>query len=202
MGQARFDHTATVLEDGRVLIAGGHANCALPTTAAVEIYDPASKLFTAAGSMTTPRAAHTATLLLDGRVLITGGSPTNACVPTGQLNTVEIFDPVTGASILLPDRLCSPKSQHGALSLPDGRVLIAGGWSVDGQESATPCADLFDPVTGAIVRLPDMTAARGEFAMVTLPDGRVLLAGGGTLPATLVLQSAETFALSTQTGKF
>lgn len=202
MSQARFEHSATLLQDGRVLIAGGHPNCALPTTDTVEIYDPASKLFTPTGSMVIARAGHTETLLPDGRVLFTGGSPTNACAPTGQVDTAEIFDPVTGTSVMLPDRLCSPKSQHSALSLPDGRVLIAGGWAVDGQESATDCADLFDPETGGIVELPAMTAARGEFPMVALPDGRVLLAGGGTLPATQVLQSAEIFGLSTQTGTY
>jgi RHS repeat-associated protein len=202
MSQALFDHTATVLDDGRVLIAGGHANCGLPTTKAVQIYDPSSKLFTPAGEMTIERAAHTATLLPDGRVLFTGASPTNACVPTGQLNTAEIYDPVTQLSVMLPGRLCSPKSQHRAISLSDGRVLIAGGCSVDGQESATPCADLFDPATGAIVELPSMNVARSEFAMVSLPNGSVLLAGGGTLPATAVLQSAEIFGLSTQTGTY
>jgi RHS repeat-associated protein len=202
MTRVRFNHTATVLDDGRVLLAGGQNNCGQLSTNTVEIYDPASKRFTPAGTMLIARAAHTATLLPDGRVLFTGGTPTNACVPAGQVDTAEIFDPITGTSVMLTDRLCSKKSQHTALALPDGRVLIAGGWAVDGQESATSCADLFDPATGAFVDLPPMNAARAEFPMVSLPDGRVLLAGGGTLPGTPVLQSAEIFGLSTATGSY
>src|SRR5262249_47744968 len=162
------------------LIAGGHTNCGFPATSAVEIYDPASKLFTAAGPMTTARSAHTATLLPDGRVLFAGGSTTNSCAPADQTDTAQAYDPVPGTSMLLLDRLCATKSQHMALALDDGRVLIAGGWQVSGQESATACADLYDPATGSLIRLPSMTAARGEFPMVRLPDGRVLLAGGGT----------------------
>src|SRR5262249_11314543 len=128
MTRPRFDHTATVLQDGRVLIPGGHTNCGFPATSAVEIYDPASKLFPAAGPMTTARSAHTATLLPDGRVLFAGGSTTNSCAPADQTDTAEVYDPVTGTSMLLSDRLCATKSQHMALALDDGRVLIAGGW--------------------------------------------------------------------------
>src|SRR5205814_511494 len=99
MSTPRYAHTATLLIDGRVLIAGGWDSCCNSTVVAgAELYDPVTGTFTATGNMTTPRVGHTATLLADGRVLITGGARACPwCNGTNDiLTTAELYDPITG----------------------------------------------------------------------------------------------------------
>src|SRR5580698_3355648 len=86
MATARSFHTATLLMDGRVLIAGGQISSA-SAFSSTEIYDPVKQIFTPSGNMTTARSGHTATLLPDGRVLMVGGD---------AAGSTEIYDPVTG----------------------------------------------------------------------------------------------------------
>ena len=82
----RDGFTATLLNDGRVLVTGGFDG---QVTASAELYDPSAGKFISAGTMSTPRARHTATLLADGRILIAGGS-------SGREPSAELFDPSTG----------------------------------------------------------------------------------------------------------
>jgi hypothetical protein len=107
MTTPRFFHTATLLADGRVLIAGGDMiearGPAVPfnTQSSAELYDPRTGTFAATGQMTTPRGGHTATLLPDGRVLIAGGGRTNAsagALADPALTSAELYDPGTGTS--------------------------------------------------------------------------------------------------------
>jgi hypothetical protein len=88
----RADHTATLLNNGKVLIAGGYSYYANGVWSSAELYDPAEETFTATGSMTTPRADHTATLLNNGKVLLVGGYSSI----DGVLSSAEIYDPDTG----------------------------------------------------------------------------------------------------------
>jgi hypothetical protein len=84
---ARARHTSTLLNSGKVLVAGG--NNQVNIIASAELYDPVSKTFSATGSMTTPRWRHTETLLLDGTVLITGGVDNN----DNKLASAEVYSP-------------------------------------------------------------------------------------------------------------
>src|SRR5260370_33055374 len=89
----RFQHTATLLLDGRILVTGG-LNGGGTSTATTEIYDPSLQRWTMAPSMRHARSQHTATLLSDGRVLVAGG-PTASCEPAANaeaLRSVELFD--------------------------------------------------------------------------------------------------------------
>ena len=116
----RVDHTATVLPDGRVLIAGGRVDGLI--SADLEIFDPVSGSSVLTASLAQPRTGHAAARLPDGRVLIAGGTGGD-----DVLDTAEIFDPNDGAAIPAAVHMVSPRSGASATVLIDGRVLIAGG---------------------------------------------------------------------------
>jgi hypothetical protein len=158
---------AVLLEDGRVLVAGG-ASGAGDSTATCEIYDPATESFSAAASMERPRAYAGATRLDDGRVLVAGGS-------TGGTNwdDAELYDPATDT--WAPAGTLTAGGQTVTLTLlEDGRVLAAGGFGSDVEMDA----DLFDPVAEAFAPIGPMGAGRHYHSAIRLLDGTVLLAGG------------------------
>src|SRR4051794_27144619 len=165
MTVARTRHTATLLTDGRVLIAGG-----FPTTPSAEIYDPATGIFSATGNMSTPRSQHTATLLPDGRVLIAGGGPR-----VGPLPGMEIYDPATG--VFSPaGNLLSPRSGHSAILLANGTVLLVGGSGLAAFPALAP-AEAYDPATGGSSPYgPYLRGGGCGFCDPSnlLPDGRLL----------------------------
>lgn len=180
---ARRAHTATLLADGRVLIAGGSDGTGA-ALASVEVYDPASRSFSFGGMLQTARVAHSATLMPDGRVLIAGGNGPDGVAPS----TAEWFDPLSGTSSAAGD-LASAQSGHTATLLRDGRVLIAGGLDFDRSRRpvalAVP-AEVFDPASGRFSRTANYAVGNALFPPgqgpiwprdVLLHDGTVLLTG-------------------------
>jgi len=128
MAQARFDHTATLLPNGKVIIAGG-TTPDLPNadiSSLVEVYDPSTNQFQTVGTMLRPRSNHTATLLGDGRVLLAGGMTYGHGENTIATATVEAFDPVTGQSQLAVSGVTT-RYHHAAVRLSSGEVLLVGG---------------------------------------------------------------------------
>ena len=109
MLDARASHTSTLLPDGRVLVAGGVVSADAHATNAVEIYDPLANAWTPAAPMNSARAGHTATALFDGRVVITGGD--DAGMP---IDSIEIFDPYSGAFTVVNAVLTKPRTGHAA----------------------------------------------------------------------------------------
>ena len=185
MLNAREDHTATLLNDGRVLVVGGmhwaavqfcppETSCfRLSALASAEVFDPGTGEFTAAGGMSVARVFQTATLLGDGKVLVTGGD--NRYGTT--YGTAEIFDASTG--VFTPTgNMVYARSAHTATLLANGKVLLAGGVGDNG--TAPLAAELFDPATGEFTATGNMTATRTFYTATLLSDGRVLLAGGNT----------------------
>lgn len=181
----RYRHSATLLPDGKVLVAGGNvgssaqlgSGCCL---ANAELYDPVTGTWTATGTMIEPRVAHSATLLLDGTVLVAGGDSANL---NGTTPGAEVYDPAsrswtaTGAMI----ERGSSRYAHTAVLLPNAKVLMVGG----NIGNAAP--ELFDPISSSWSSL--QCAVGIQFALgrcnepsewqtaVLLSNGNVLVTG-------------------------
>lgn len=185
MATARNYHTATLLLDGRVLVAGGDSN--IPT-ASCEIYDPATGTWTATGSLSTVRVHHTATLLPDGRVIVTGGRTDNLA-----LSSAEIYDPATG-TWRPAGSLNTAHWAHTATLLKDGKVLVAGGLSGFTWPYGIASAELYDPATGTWSETGPLLSPRFSFEATLLKDGRVLVVGGchGNILASAELYNPNT----------
>jgi hypothetical protein len=144
MAKERANHTATLLSDGRVLIAGGAYGGGTSSLASAELYDPKTGKFTATGSLATARTFHTATRLSDGRVLVTGGDQRGWVYKGPFEASAEIYDPKTG-TFSPTGPMADARVSRTATLLSDGRVLIAGGY--DGL-GGTASAELYDPQSG------------------------------------------------------
>ena len=178
MATARWQHTATALPDGRVLIAGGYGRSTV--LASAELYDPATGSFSPTGSMATARRADTATLLADGRVLIAGGDQNPYSSTYTFFASAELYDPATG-SFSPTGSMTTTRAGNTATLLADGRVLIAGGIG----------AELYDPKKGSFSPTGSMTTAHWGQTATLLSDGRILIAGGND--QSTVLTSAELY---------
>ena len=180
MNTARAGHTATLLGDGRVMIAGFRSSQG-------ELYDPSTGTFSPTGDMITLRRGHTATLLLDGRVLIAGGS-----LYSEVLSSAEVFDPLTG-TFSPTGGMTTARDHHTATLLLDGKVLIAGGDGPRYQDLSS--SELYDPSTDTFIPTGSMTTARKFHTATVLRDGKVLVAGGEARdgPYSVVLSSAELY---------
>ncbi len=194
MNTGRSFHTATLLGDGKVLIAGG--STAGTSLATAELYDPAAKTFALVGNMTAVRAGHAATMLNGGKVLMTGGGDGFGGNST---TAAELYDPST-ASFVPVNSMKNPRSLHTTTLLNNGQVLVAGGGSVfygGGQSYSLSSAELFDPATGSFSATADMTAIRESHTATLLANGQVLVVGGanGTLgySPTTVFATAEVY---------
>ncbi|HWC18604.1 MAG TPA: kelch repeat-containing protein [Terriglobales bacterium] len=164
MGARRSLHTATLLTNGKVLLAGGG-------NVSGELFDPATSMFSATGAMTVGRSSHTATLLRSGKVLIVGGQSVS-----GDLASAELYDPATGTFSATGSMVVS-RSSHTATLLQNGKVLITGGVQ---SGSALASAELYDPSSGTFSAAGKMSTARTNHTATLLTDGTVLIAGGTT----------------------
>ena len=186
MTVSRAAHTATLLPDGRVLIAGG---CTLDSCemeedgASAELYDQREESFTRTGRMGTERVSHTATLLPNGEVLLAGGWDRD-----GLLASAELYDPAVG-DFSPTGSMTTHRAAHTATLLPSGRVLIAGGYN--GKHSVSR-AEIYDPRTGTFSRTGSMATPRSAHAAALLPNDRVLVTGGSDSQEDTVA-SAEIF---------
>ena len=120
--------TATLLADGRVLVAGG-ANAADGTLGMAMLYDPGADAFEPTTEMNERRMAHAAVRLLDGRVLVSGGW-SDSLSPSSSTGSIEVYDPGTGLWEMLEPQLASPRHDHVMILLEDCRVLVIGGQEV------------------------------------------------------------------------
>ena len=224
MPSERTYHTATLLKDGRVLIAGGMNRMGKALGSAI-LFDPRSGKFIPTGRMAEPRYNAAAVQLPDGRALISGGASTPAVYAGANqekqeeqsLDTAELYDPGTGTfspagkvervydvtsnKIMMRASMTTARREHTATLMTAGplmgQVMIAGG--IGDQNKPIASAELYDPSTNTFKAAGNMTVARTFLSATTLRDGRVLIAGG-TDAGDQALATAELY--DPATGKF
>lgn len=181
---AREGQTATLLNDGKVLLVGGETTVALNWA---RRFDPLSSStpWPSTNDMLYRRLFHTATLLPDGKVLAVGGSGTG-------VQTAEVYNPTTNTwqSVSNMNR---PRIRHASVLLNNGEVLVIGGENQYG--TATSSAEVYNPANNTWTLVASMPAARSGHSAVLLSDGRVLVAGGTSL-------STATYAYDPQTDSW
>lgn len=194
MTTVRYKATATLLQDGTVLIAGGDTGNNAGLTSA-EIYDPIKGTFTATGSMNKPRTLHTATLLPDGTVLIAGGQGNNT-----TWNSAEIYHP-SSKTFTLVGNMTTARDTHTATLLNNGTVLIAGG--ENNSATVLKSAEIYTPSTATFATTGSMAYPRIWHTSTSLANGTVLVAGGfgccgsnASNTAEIYTPSLHTFALT------
>ena len=181
----RASHTATLLPDGKVLVAGGFAGNEHSLSSA-EIFDPTKNTFVSTGNMNATRTGHTATLLPNGKVLIAGG------YNGSYLASAELYDSKTH-SFRPAGRMVTSRSGHVAALLNNGKVLLAGG--VGTGWTFLAAAELYDPLTDSFTATGGMAMARESHTATLLKDGGVLITGGhkGRRAAITIYSSAEIY---------
>ncbi len=189
MTTARDHHTATLLPNGRVLVAGGSGDTS------AEEYNRRKGLWSATGSMVTARTWHTATLLPSGKVLVAGG------LGGAILASAELYDPATG-TWTATGSMTTARGYHTATLLPSGKVLVAGGWSgITGVSLAS--AEVYDPATETWTATGSLSGGgRVSHTATLLPSGKVLAAGGwqgSGMYTTSSVASAEVYDPATET---
>ncbi|MBI1801849.1 MAG: hypothetical protein HY259_03560 [Chloroflexi bacterium] len=191
MTASRAAHTATLLPDGQVLIAGGFD--AEHGLSSAELFDPATRTFSPTGPMSVARYSHTATLLPNGKVLIAGGYNGD------YLSSAELYDPAA-RQFIPAGQMTVARHDQLAVLLSSGKVLLVGGVGV-GYEFLSS-AELYDPATGAFALTGSMATPREGHMLTLLADGRALITGGhqGRHSEIIIHASAEIY--NPATGAF
>ncbi|MGA8215915.1 MAG: kelch repeat-containing protein, partial [Candidatus Sulfotelmatobacter sp.] len=195
-GAGIYGHTATLLQNGKVLLAGGFVNSVWDYSGisgsynVATLYDSATGVFSGTGNITANRGDHTATLLANGKVLIAGGADSD---PTGTgLASAELYDPSTG-TFTQTGSMAVGRFLHTATQLQNGTVLIVGG-ALTSASDPDATAEVYDPATGIFTMTGAMATAREQHTATLLADGRVLIVGGAT--SARVLSSLAKSAIS------
>jgi N-acetylneuraminic acid mutarotase len=198
LNTARENHTATLLQNGKLLVVGGDVAAGIgysthpAVLSSVELYDPTANTWTAQASLITGRTQHTATLLLNGKVLVAGGSDSNG----NFVSTTEVYDP-NANSWTSAGSLINPRTQHTATLLNTGKVLLAGGWNgtySGGYVVPLGAAELYDPSANSWTAAAAMPAGVYQHTATLLNNGTLAIIGGypneqnGYSPASAGLQ--------------
>jgi hypothetical protein len=197
---ARQYHTATLLPDGKVLVAGGYGSGGVGWLIDCQLYDPQKGEFVETGRLATRRDAHTATLLPSGKVLVAGGENVNQGGFSVLLSSAELYDPATGR-FSFTGSMVTGRELHSATLMSNGKVLIAGGEDAKGY--ALTRAEIYDPALASFIPTGSLSVGRYGQTATSLGNGEVLIAGGERIDEDgfdIALSSAEIYNPST--GKF
>ncbi|MEV4990192.1 Kelch repeat-containing protein [Pseudarthrobacter sp. LMD1-1-1.1] len=167
MTTARRGHTATLLPNDRVLVAGGEGGSVLSSA---ELYDPSTGQFRGTSTMHVDRTNHTATLLQDGTVLIAGGRDDNYATTANA----ELYDPVAG-TWAVTSSMATARESHTATLLPNGSVMVVGGHN---DLETCDSTEIYNPVTREWSTTGSLRRARYDHSMIQLSNGAVLVCGG------------------------
>jgi N-acetylneuraminic acid mutarotase len=198
MHTARASHTATLLPNGLVLVAGGTGDANLPL-ATSELYNSASGNWSSTGALNTARVSARAVLLSNGTVLVMGGCIASDCLGS-TTKSAEIYNPSTG-NWMVTGAMKTARAEFVAVLLANGKVLVAGGctsYDVTGCLAVTTAAELYNPTTGAWSSTGTLRAARMAMTGTILTTGKALIAGGQTA-ASDALGSSELYNEATGT---
>ena len=180
MNTARDGHTATLLQNGQVLVAGGFNTAPDGSSnylSGAELYNPATGAWTTTGSMSTAREAHTATLLPNGEVLVTGGIAFISGSPV-IFSSAELYNPATG-TWTKTSSMSVGREQHTATLLPNGQVLVAGGFHFDPSfNDSIASAELFTPAKGKWTATGSLNTPRYDHVALQLVTGNPLVLDG------------------------
>ncbi|MGI8983894.1 MAG: Kelch repeat-containing protein [Acidimicrobiales bacterium] len=200
MNNARRGHRAVVLGDGRVLVAGGINQGELLSS--VEIFDPTASTWTTMAPLSLARLGNTLTLLTNGSVLATGGTSAETASGAGGGQTIrpdattEIYNVAANTWTTTSGAMSTPRFEHTATALDDGRVLIAGGQGppISGIVGTLASTEIYDPAVDSFRKSNDMGDARANHTALRLPDRTVMVIGGaGGENASLSLSTAEVY---------
>ena len=204
MSSPRYNHTATLLNNGSVLLCAGQ-----DTTATVaqscDYYTPAGATTPgggtcgSAGGCVNPaappglafgRAMHTASLLPDGSVWFAGGWNPLAAATNGWTPTTERFSPAGSGSFGSGPTLFEARGLHTAVVMGDGKVLVTGGFngnSLLGNQGILDTEEIYDPVANSMAPGPQLSTRREMHSAILKPDGTVIFFGGlGNITTTYI----------------
>ena len=201
MAQARIDHTATLLLDGKVLVVGGEGSS---TSTVAELYNPTTGSWSGTGALAAGRQNHTATRLPNGKVLVAGGI--RASFPGGNyaedsMASAELYDPAT-QTWSSAGSMASERFDHTAALLPDGKVLVIAGRIFHYPsffDQTVADAEIYDPATNSWSPAGALARGRSQFAAAVLVGGKVLVAGGYGPAAGGYMPHAEIYDPTTNT---
>lgn len=190
MHSPREGHTAVLLVNGKVLVAGGTNNGVALSSA--ELYNRTTGSWSSTGSMNVARTLARSVLLSNGSVLVIGGC-INDCL-SSTTNSAELYNPSTGA-FASTGSMIQARAEFAVTLLSNGQVLVAGGctaYDANGCRSTTNKAEIYDPAAGTWKGTTVMRAARHAMTAIVLASGKVLVAGGAT-SASDALNSTEVY---------
>ena len=162
MAQPRFSHTASLLQSGLVLVAGGSVS-GVSNLASAELFDPTTQTWAATGDMSVAANSRRAVMLASGKVLACGGG-------WPVIAECDIYDPMSGVWVSASS-MSTPRVYHALTMLADGRVLVSGA-------ATTAATEIYDPALSSWIPSAPMNEARYSHAAALLADGRVLVAAG------------------------